>query len=69
MFCLNEFLKIFRNSEVEYNQILHVAGGEHTGIVINKLTDGKPSLSNFLLLNMYITITRTIKSYILIFFI
>ncbi|EFO27506.2 hypothetical protein LOAG_00970 [Loa loa] len=35
---------ISRNIEVEYTCILHVAGGEHTGIVINKLTDGKPNL-------------------------
>lgn len=41
------FLKIFRDIDVECNRILHVAGGEHTGIVINKLIDGKPSLLNF----------------------
>ncbi|VDM07135.1 unnamed protein product [Wuchereria bancrofti] len=35
---------ISRNVDVEYNRILHVAGGEHTGIVINKLINGKPNL-------------------------
>ncbi|VDO20074.1 Uncharacterized protein BM_BM4648 [Brugia malayi] len=35
---------ISRNVDVKYNQILHVAGGEHTGIVINKLINGKPNL-------------------------
>uniref|UniRef100_A0A8R1XZS4 Winged helix-turn-helix domain-containing protein n=1 Tax=Onchocerca volvulus TaxID=6282 RepID=A0A8R1XZS4_ONCVO len=35
---------ISRNIDVEYNRILHVAGGEHTGIVINKLINGEPNL-------------------------
>uniref|UniRef100_A0A0R3RT31 SAM_MT_ERG6_SMT domain-containing protein n=1 Tax=Elaeophora elaphi TaxID=1147741 RepID=A0A0R3RT31_9BILA len=42
---------ISRNVDVEYNRVLHVAGGEHTGIVINKLTDGKPNLKCDVALN------------------
>ncbi|VDN06584.1 unnamed protein product [Thelazia callipaeda] len=34
---------ISRNIDFENNQILHVAGGEHTGIVVNKLADEKPN--------------------------
>ncbi|MCP9259482.1 hypothetical protein DINM_002426 [Dirofilaria immitis] len=33
---------ISRNIDVEYNRILHVAGGEYTGIIINKFIDGEP---------------------------
>ncbi|VDK68062.1 unnamed protein product [Litomosoides sigmodontis] len=42
---------ISRGTDVECNRILHVAGGEHTGIVINKLIDGKPNLKCDVALN------------------
>uniref|UniRef100_A0A915PWD2 Nucleoside phosphorylase domain-containing protein n=1 Tax=Setaria digitata TaxID=48799 RepID=A0A915PWD2_9BILA len=35
---------VSRNIDVECGRILHVAGGEHTGIIINKFSDGKPNL-------------------------
>lgn len=37
------FAKNFRGADIEKGHLLHVAGGEHTGIIVNKLIDEKPS--------------------------
>lgn len=35
-------VRISRGNAVKEGQLLHVAGGEHTGIIVNKLVDEKP---------------------------
>ncbi|KHN71410.1 hypothetical protein Tcan_02278 [Toxocara canis] len=34
-------VRISRVSDLEKDHVLHIAGGEHTGIIINKLIDGE----------------------------
>lgn len=37
-------VRISRSNNLEAKEILHIAGGEHTGIIINRLSDEKPNL-------------------------